>query len=103
MAGFLPGVDLADFLAGADFVVSVSEGLAGVSLGVDSTPVGVGVDGVLSAPVPVEAGVGVWSGAWSAPAFVGVESVVEVPFGVVAMRVLAIAGGRWGKRRNAVG
>ena len=35
LAGFLPGVDLADFLAGADFVVSVSEGLAGVAGGVE--------------------------------------------------------------------
>jgi hypothetical protein len=117
LAGFLPGVGLADFLAGADFVVSVSEDLAGVAggveldgavaeaeragadagvapagvgFGVDLTPVGVdvAVDGVLPAPSPVEAGVGVGSvGALSAPVFVGAESVgEEVRFGVVAMR-----------------
>jgi hypothetical protein len=130
LAGFLPGVDLADFLAGANLVVPVSEGLVGVAGGVESdgavaeaervgadagvalagvgfgvvaTPVGVevAVDGVLPAPFPVEAGVGAGSvGALSAPAFVGAESVGEVRLGVVAMRVLAIAGGQWGKRRN---
>jgi hypothetical protein len=115
LAGFLPGADLADFLAGADLVVSVSEDLAGVAGGVELdgavaeaervgagagvAPAGVGVDvavdGVLPAPFPVEVGFGVGSvGALSAPVFLGAESVGEVRFGVVAMRVLAIAGGR---------